>query len=256
MVFLRLVRVDRHVVREGGVADLQREVRVGLPLLGERRRHGVYAVELAALERGEHRVGVLVDGEADGIDVRRRAVVARVLLQDRRALLVEGLDVEGAAANLRAATRGIPRLEALAVGAHDRLHDVLRQDEELLQLRQHIRGGLVVGDHDRRVVRRLELRGMRKEWREHGSRAVGVFDDQVAGEGGIGRRHRLAVRPRAAGLELERPDLAVARRGPRVGPVAHDLVVLVVLDERGVGLGPEDVGQCREAHEGVDRVGV
>ena len=175
-------------------------------------------------------------------------------MNDRRALLLEGLDEEGAATNLCASRHRIPRLEALTLVANDRLNDVLRQDEELLQLGQHVRDGLVVGDNERRSVGRFELGGVRDERRHHGRWSTTVLDDEVAGKGGVGSGDRLAVRPLAVGLDLEGPDLTVARGRPRVGPVTNDLVVLVILHQRRVGLGPEDVGKGGKAHERIDRV--
>ena len=207
-------------------------------------------------ERGQHRIGVLIDGHADRVDVRGSCVVAGVFFEDRRALLLEGLDVEGAATDLRAVRHRIPLLETLAVSANHRLNHVLRQDEELLQLWQDVCDGLVVGDHERRRVGRLEVGRMRDERRHHCGRSLAVLDHEVASKGSVGSRDRLTVGPRAVGLDLEGPDLAVARGGPRVGPVARDLVVGVVLDKRRVGLGPEDVRERGEADERVDRVGI
>ena len=145
-------------------------------------------------------------------------------------------------------------LEALAVRADDRLPDVARQDEELLQLRQDVRDGLVVLDHERRRVGRRQLRRMREERRERRRRRLGVLEDQVARPRAVVGGQRLPVRPLAARLEVERPRQAVLRRRPVLRPVTLDLELRVVLHERRIDVREDDVRERAERDERVHRV--
>ena len=200
----------------------------------------------------------MVDGDPDRVEVRLRTVVARVALQQSGALLVIALDEEGAAADEFAFGLHIPLLELFAIVAEMLLEDVLGQDVERLEVGERIgdRGG--VGDLERAVVDRLKARGVVDVARHQTGRDVGVLEDGVASPLRVFGCQWRAVRPLAR-LDFERVDLAVGRDGPRFGPVADELEVFVVLDERRVRLLEDDVGDLVRANEGIDairRVGV
>ena len=152
----------------------------------------------------------------------------------------------------------IPLLELFAIVAEMLLEDVLGQDVERLEVGERIgdRGG--VGDLERAVVDRLKARGVVDVARHQTGRDVGVLEDGVASPLRVFGCQWRAVRPLAR-LDFERVDLAVGRDGPRFGPVADELEVFVVLDERRVRLLEDDVGDLVRANEGIDairRVGV
>ena len=178
VLLLLRVRVEAEVADLRALAGHDLDVARLLELIGDRERHLVDVVDVVALERGEHGVGVREPRDADRVELRLRAVEARVAREDRRALLVELRDEEGAGADDREMRRRVVVLEALAVLARDRLPDVARQDEELLQLRQHVRDGLVVLDHERRRIGRRQLRGVREERRERRGGRLGVLEDR------------------------------------------------------------------------------
>ena len=258
MIGLLRVRIEANVdhVGDGFAANLHAGIR--LELLDEGDGHLVHRVDLACLEGADHRIRVLVDGDPDRVEVRLRTVVARVALQKSGALLVIALDEEGAAADEFAFGLHVPLLELFAVVAEMLLEDVLGQDVERLEVGERIghRGG--VGDLERAVVDCLKARGVVDVARHQTGRDVGVLEDGVASPLRVFGCQWRAVRPLAR-LDLERVDLAVGRDRPRFGPVADELEVLVVLDERRVRLLKDDVGDLVRANEGIDairRVGV
>ena len=231
---------------EAEVADLRPLARDELDrpglaeLVGDGERHLVDVVDVTALERCEHGVGVREPGDADRVEIRLRAVEAGVALHDRRALLVVLRDVEGAGSDDRHVRRGVVVLEALALDADLRLPDVPREHEELLQLRQHVRDGLVVVDDERGGIGRRQLGRVREERRERRGDALLVLQDQVARPGAVVGREGLAVRPLAR-LDLERPGQAVLGDRPALGPVALELELRVVLHEGRIGVREDDV---------------
>ena len=232
---------------------LDDEVVVRLERLDRVRRHLLDEVELAALEGGEERVLVLEVLVADRVGVRLGAVVAGVLLEDRRALAVELGDDVRARADDREVVLGVELLETLAVGADVLLPDVLGEDEELLELREHVADRRRVLDHERLRVGRGERLHVGEEGREDRGRPVRVLEHGLARPHRVLGGERRSVRP-LAGLQVEGPREPVLGRLPALGPVALPLELGAVLDEQRV---LDDEGLVRlgvEGDEGVDGV--
>ena len=210
--------------------------------------HLVDGVDGAALQVGDHRVGVGVVDQAHRLDVRRRAPVARVGLEHGRALLRVLGDLEGSAGYQRQVVLGPEGLQVLAVAAHVLAPDVLGQDVQRRDVRQHqVRV-------DRRVVVEDHLVGAVGGYVADvgdgaghvGGRVRLVLDDRVRRPGHVGRGQRLAVRPLAAGVQrvgigLEvramRPGRGVAALvGGQVGRQLHQLGVHLEVGRNGLGL--------------------
>ena len=216
-------------------------------------------VEIALTQLGDHRVGVGEVRERDGLGVGRLLVVPLPRDEDRRALLLVLLDRVGACRDDGQVLLRMERLQVLPVGADERLPDVLRDDEQLLQLGEHVADRSVVVDHERVLVRRLRAHHMPERGRRHRGRPGRELDDGVDRPGGIVGRERRPVRPRPAGLEAERPVLAVRRGLPGRGPVSLDdeaVVARRVLNELRVDHQHRLVGLRLDVVEGVERVDV
>ncbi len=217
---LRLARVrvpgDVRGLGSGNLVD--DEAVVVLQDLHGVERDLVDPVEVALTQLGDHRVRVGEVRERDGLGVGRLPVVPLPRDEDRRALLLVLLDRVGACRDDGQVLLRMERLQVLPVGAHQRLPDVLRDDEQLLQLGEHVPDRGVVVDHERVLVRRLRARHMPERGRRHRGRPGRELDDGVDGPGGVVGRERRLVRPRTAWLEGERPVLAVRLRSPRTPP--------------------------------------
>ena len=181
-------------------------------------RHLVDPVEVALQELGDHRVGVREVRERDRLGVRRRPVEALPGQEDGRALLLVLLDRVRAARDDRQVLLRVEGLEPLAVRADERLPDVLREDEELLELGEHVADRGVVVDDERVVVRRLRVLHVRERGRGDRRRPVRVLERGVDRPRGIGCRERRSVRPGSARLQVEGPVLAVRGRLPATPP--------------------------------------
>ncbi len=250
------VRVDDEVglVEARHVRDGEARVAEGLH---RGRGHGLDRVEVVRFQGGDHRVVVGVLLQPELVDLRLRPPVGVVALEDRDVVQLELDEIERAGAD---DGRGVlERLQVGAVVARVLRPDVLREDEELLELAEHPRrpGLLVVVDDERRRVRGGRVLDVVDEARRVRGAAVLVLDVGVDRPGRVGCGQRLAVAPLRVRSRLERPRLAAVRRVPRRGEERGVVEVAVVLDEDGVDVLERAVGVLVERDvrvEGVDAV--
>ena len=186
-------------------------------------------VELVALERGDHRIGGAEELQPEAVDMRLRAVEVRVPLEQRDLLRRVLVQDERPAGDDR---RGVaePR-QRLAVAGGVLGPDVLGEDRHLLDLREHVRHGLLVGQHHGGGVRRGGALHVGDVTRGVGRRAVLVLEDRAVGPGDVGGRQRLAVGPLGVRLGVERPDGPVGAVLPAAREVRDELQLGVVLDQ-------------------------
>ena len=200
---LARVRVPGDVRRLGARHLVDDDVVVLLEDVDGVERHLVDPVEVALLELGDHRVGVREVRERDRLGVGRLAVVALPRDEDGRALLLVLLDRVGAGRDDRQVLLRVVGLEALAVRADERLPDVLREDEELLELGEDVADRGVVVDDERVVVGRLGVLHVGERGRGDRRRPVRVLERRVDRPGGVARRsaacRRTTFRPASGG---------------------------------------------------------
>ena len=251
VVRLLRVRVDDEVVL-GDARHLLDGEACPLHGLDRGRRDGLERVELVRLERRDHRVVVRVHLQPESLDVRLRPVEARVALEERDLVLLELGQRERTAGDDRRRVR--EALEVLALVRGMRRPDVLGQDRELLELRQHVPDrARVVDDQGVRVGRRRVLDVRDEAGGVRGGPAL-QGDVGVDRPGGVRGGQRLPVRPFRVRPRLERPGLAVLRGVPRGREVGREVELLVVLDEERVDVHEGRVGILVEGHERIERV--
>src|SRR5262249_14298589 len=134
MRLLLRVRVDDEVglVEARDIRYLEAGV---LQRLHRGRGHGFDRVEVVRLQRGDHRVVVRELLQPELVDLRLGAPVRVVLLEDRDVVLLELDEGEWAGSDDWSAVR--ESLQSGAVLAQVLLPDVLREDEELLELSEY-----------------------------------------------------------------------------------------------------------------------
>ena len=254
------VRVPRDVRRLRARDLLDDDVRVLLEDVDRVERHLVDPVDLARLHVRDHRVRVRVVGERDRLDVRLVGPVVRVRDEDGRPLLLVLLQGERAARDhRREVVLGRVGLQPLPVADGELAPDVLGDDEELLELGQHVPDRRLVVEDDGRRVGRLSALQVCERGSHDSRRAARVLGRRVRRPGDVLGGEGLPVRPLRPGLEMERPVLPVGRGVPGVGEVADDdvLPVLeVVLDELGVEHDEGVEGLGLDVMERVERVDV
>ena len=257
MLLLLRVRVDDEVglVEARNIRDVEACV---AKRLHRGRGHDLDRVEVVRLQRGDHRVVVRELLQPELVDLRLRAPVGVVALEDRDVVLLELDEVERAGPDDWRVVR--ERLQVGALVARVLRPDVLREDEELLKLPEYPRrpGRLVVVDDERRRVRGGRVRDVVDEPRRVRGTAALVLDVGVDRPGRVGRSQRLAVAPLGVRLCLERPGLAAVRGVPRLGEERGVVEVAVVLDEDRIDVleGAVRVLVERDVRvEGVDAAG-
>ena len=245
----RLVRVAvQHEVVEATLLALDADDALGRRELRERRRgHVVRGVELAALQRGDHGVGVPEDAEDDLVDRDLAPPEARVRLHPPELPLLPLLELERAGGDI---VDG--RVRPDVVRAH-LLVDVLRQDVhgEARKLRIVDAGR----DHHRAVVRRLRLeigRGRRVVQPLLVARAVDGVRDVLRGQRrSVGPLEPFAQRVGPGLSVLGAPGLGEAggRREVRRGEIGERRVANRVELVRRHELGDRRIGSVEILRE-------
>ena len=252
MLLLR-VRVDDEVGLVESLDVLDDEARVA-QRLHRRRRNALDRVEVVRLQRRHHRVVIRVLLQPELVDLRLRAPVGAVALEQSDVVHLESDEVEGSRADDWRVVR--ERLQAGALLAQVLRPDVLREDEELLELPEHVARArpLRVVDHEGRRVRGFCVVDVRDQAGDICRRAALVLEVGVDRPGRVRRGQRLAVAPLGVWLGLERPRLAILRGVPRPREERGVVEVAVVLDEDGVDVLERAVGVLVERDVWVQRV--
>ena len=208
------------------------------------------------LQRRDHRVVVRELLQPELLDLRLYAPVGVVAREVRDLVLLELDEVERPRAD---DGRGVgERLQAGSLLAEMLRPDVLRKDEELLELPEDVAGRLLVVDGERCLVRRGRLCDVRDQTGDVRRGAVRVLDGSVDRPSRVGRGERLAVAPLGVSPRLERPGPPVLGVAPRAREERRELEVAVVLDQDGVDVLERAVGVLVEGDvrvEGVDAAG-
>ena len=205
MRLLLRVRVDDEVglIEAGDVGDVEART---LERLDARGGDDVDRVDLVRLERGDHGVVVREHPQAELVDLRLRAPVGGLPLEESDLVLLVLDERERAGADDRRVVR--EGLQVGAVVAGVLAPDVLGQDEELLELAEYVPGRLLVVDDERRRVRRVGLGDVRDQAGLVRGAAARVLDVRVDRPRGIFRGQGLPVAPLGALDEVKRPGLA------------------------------------------------
>ena len=167
--------------------------------------------------------------QPEAVDVRLRPVEGGVALEQGdllRRVLVQ--DERPAGDDRRVVAE--PR-QRLAVAGRVLGPDVLGEDRHLLDLREHVRDGPLVGQHHGGGVRRGGALHVGDVARGVGGRAVLVLEDRAVGPGDVGGRQRLAVGPLGVRLGVEGPGEPVGALLPAAREVRDELQLGVVLDQ-------------------------